>query len=62
MAKAKKPTKRAGNHRPKEWRRPKPGLFDWSRFDPSMARGSGTADLAKKLVAYRGHRQGIAPL
>jgi hypothetical protein len=55
MAKAKKPTKRAGNHRPKKWRPPKPELFDWSQFDPSMARGTHADSLAKNLVACRDH-------
>ena len=53
MAKAKKPTKRAGNHRPKKWRPPKPELFDWSQFDPSMARGTHADSLARDLVTYR---------
>ena len=39
MAKAKKPAKRAGNHRPKNRRPPKPELLDWSTFDPLMAPG-----------------------
>jgi hypothetical protein len=55
MAKRKKPTKRVSNHWPKKWRSPKPELFDWSKFDPSMARGTHAAELAEHLVTYRDH-------
>ena len=55
MAKAKKSTKHARNPRPKKWRPPKPELFDWSTFDPSMARGTHAAELAVHLVTYRDH-------
>jgi hypothetical protein len=53
MIMAKKSAKRAGNHRPKKWRPPKPELFDWSQFDPSMAQGTHADSLARDLVAYR---------
>ena len=55
MAKAKQPTKHASNARPRKLRLPKPRMFDWSKFDPSMARGSGAAELAVHLVTYRDH-------
>ena len=56
MTKKKKPADRASNPRPKRWRPPKPQLFDWSKFEPSMVlRGSGDGSLAKDLVTYRDH-------
>ena len=55
MAKAKKPTRARGNHRLKKWRPPKLELFDWSTFDPSMARGTDADSLARDLVTYRDH-------
>src|SRR5947208_12091827 len=51
----KKPTERAGNSRPKKWRPPKPELFDWKKFDPSVVQGTYADSLAKNLVAYRDH-------
>jgi hypothetical protein len=49
------PTKGERNARPKKIRLPKPQMFEWSKFDPSMARGTGAAELAIHLVTYRDH-------
>jgi hypothetical protein len=54
VAKAKQqPTNGARGARPKKMRLPKPPMFDWSKFDPSMAHGAGAAELAVHLVTYR---------
>ncbi len=49
MAKAKKPSRGAGKHRPKKRRPPKPELFDWSQFNPSMARGTHADSFCTKF-------------
>jgi hypothetical protein len=51
----KKSIKRAGNSRPKKWHPPKPPLFDWRKFDPTMVRGTHAGLSAKNLVTYRDH-------
>ena len=53
QSKSKKPIKRTrigGEERP---HRPKPRLFDWSKYDPAMARQGNGDTLADELVTYR---------
>jgi hypothetical protein len=35
--------------------RPKRRLFDWSKYDPALARQDGVDTLADELVTYRDH-------
>lgn len=55
MAQKKKPAVRASNPRPKKLHLPKPELFDWRKFDPSMVRGTHADVLARDLITYRDH-------
>jgi hypothetical protein len=52
MAK-KKPNARASHSRPRRLRPPKPELFDWRKFDPSMVRGTHADVQTMNMLTYR---------
>jgi hypothetical protein len=39
--------------RRQQGRRPRARLFDWSKFDPAMAKGDGRPSLVEELTTYR---------
>jgi len=53
MAKNQKPARPVGNPRPRKPRLPKPELFDWHKFDPSMVRETGPNSLLDEMLTYR---------
>jgi hypothetical protein len=51
--KTKKPVGRTHVSEAKRLRRPKPRLFDWSKYDPAMSLNTRPNSLADELVTYR---------